>query len=160
MRKEAGLGDYEGWGAVKCAGWLTGSSAKLGGEVAKERCRMALRSLAVDYPGDAILVDSRKNVTESTPRVPTEKEVSRNYRDIAMRAPSPLKCAEESILKDFGYSAHRAPPCGKRLSGTEIWRDTVGDFYRIASASERRDRGVSSISSERLNRTSDREAAW
>ena len=149
------------WGAVKCTGRLTGSAAKLGSKVAKGRCRLTLQSLAVDYPGDASLADLRKKVTESLlPRGPSAKEDSAKYRDIVLRAASPIKFAAESILADFGYSVDRKPPYEKRPGGAELWWGTVKNFYRFESAAERRERGVASVVSERLKRTSAREAAW
>ena len=153
-----GLGE---WAASKCAGWLTGSAAKIGGEVAKERCRLALRSLTVDYPGEASLVDLAKQVAERLPsRGATAKEASSKYRDIVLRTASPLKFEAWSILADLGYAADRTPPCEKRPNWAELWWDTVKNFYRVASDAERRDTGGSSTVSERLKRTSDREAAW
>ena len=74
-------------------------------------------------------------------------------------AASPLGIASGPILEDFGYSAHRAPPYGKRFNGAELWWGEVKNFYRFAQDAERWGRVASSIARVGMGRTSAREAA-
>ena len=76
-----------------------------------------------------------------------------------MGASSPEKFDIEESLARYGHSADRAPPCERRPNGAELWWAAVRNFYRSASATERRGKGGASILLGRANRDEGREAA-
>ena len=75
-----------------------------------------------------------------------------------MGASSPEKFAIGEALGRYGHSSDKTPPYEKRPNGTELWCAAVKKCYRSASATERREKGTSSITLGRTNSTTEREA--
>ena len=149
-----------GWGPAKCAAWLTGRASGLGDEVAMERCMLALGAMAVAPPTNSTLDQARKCVDDHLPpRGPRSRGGGKNYREIAMNVASSHRFAIDALLEERGFSSERTPPYEKRFNGTELWWASVKNFYRFASLDERKAKGVMGIVTERLGRTTPREAA-
>ena len=144
-----------------CEGWLTGSAAPLGKVVPRERCRLALRSIDVDYAVDASLVDLVNRVTEHIP--PAGRQKSRLRASIGMsRGGRPRRCSlhhslflRTSVIRSTARRRTRNGSTGLRFGGVQ-WGIFV-DSHRQKRGGET---GVFSIASERLNRTSARTGAW
>ena len=121
---------------------------------------LALGALGVALPANSTMGEARKCVEDHLPpRGPKARGDAKNYRDIAMNVASSRRFAIDSILAEHGYSSDRTPPYEKRFNGTELWRASLKNFYRFASLGERKANGVMGIASERLGRTTPREAA-
>ena len=87
------------------------------------------------------------------PRGHRERAESTQYGDIVLKSPRPYKFATESILADLGFTDGLTPPYEKRFNGTELFRESVKNFYRSESLADRWLKGVMRIVSERLDRT-------
>ena len=125
-----------GRGASNYAGWLTGYAGKLGWGVPKERFRLAMRSITVDFHGDAIwgICDRQPNTLPRTESKGGVAKVSGRRADdsFAVEVCSRVYSAEFGYREALGYSAAVQATVQRDLASMRY----VEEFYRCASAAD------------------------
>ena len=149
-----------GRGAAQCAALLTGRAENVREGLAMARRMLVLRAIGVDFPAPGALGKARDCVDDHIPpRGPNAWGESTMYSDIVLQASSMCKFATVSSVEGRGFTTDRMHPYEKRISGKDLWWASVRNFYRSASATERRTKGVIGIAPGRLDRTTESEAA-